>query len=34
MPADYAAEMGERRWFSFAPERAHLFDPASQRRLE
>ena len=34
MPADYPAEMGERRWFGFSPERAHLFDPASQRRLE
>jgi hypothetical protein len=26
--------MGERRWFGFDPERAHLFDPNSERRLE
>jgi multiple sugar transport system ATP-binding protein len=32
--ADYPAEMGERLWFGFDPERAHLFDPASERRLE
>jgi multiple sugar transport system ATP-binding protein len=34
MPADYPAEMGERLWFGFDPERAHLFDPVSQRRLD
>ena len=32
--ADYPAEMGERLWFGFDPERAHLFDPVSDRRLE
>jgi multiple sugar transport system ATP-binding protein len=32
--ADYPAEMGQRLSFGFDPERAHLFDPASQRRLE
>ena len=32
--ADYPAEMGERLWFGFDPERAHLFDPVSERRLE
>jgi ABC-type sugar transport system ATPase subunit len=30
MPADYPAEMGERLWF----ERAHLFDPVSERRVD
>ena len=34
MASDYPAEMGEPMWFGFDPERAHLFDPASQRRLE
>ncbi len=34
VPADYPAEMGERLWFGFDPERAHLFDPASERRLD
>jgi multiple sugar transport system ATP-binding protein len=34
VPADYPAEMGERLWFGFDPERAHLFDPVSQRRLD
>ena len=34
VPADYPAEMGERLWFGFDPERAHLFDPISERRLE
>ena len=34
MPADYPAEMGERRWFGFDPERAHLFDPVSERRID
>ena len=34
VPPDYPAEMGERLWFGFDPERAHLFDPISQRRLE
>jgi multiple sugar transport system ATP-binding protein len=34
MPADYPAEMGERLWFGFDPERAHLFDPVSERRLD
>jgi multiple sugar transport system ATP-binding protein len=33
-PADYPAEMGGRLWFGFEPERAHLFDPVSQRRLD
>ena len=32
--ADYPAEMGERLWFGFEPERAHLFDPISERRLK
>jgi ABC-type sugar transport system ATPase subunit len=32
--ADTPAEMGERLWFGFEPERAHLFDPISERRLE
>lgn len=32
--ADYPAEMGDRLWFGFEPERAHLFDPVSQRRLD
>ena len=32
--ADYPAEMGERLWFGFDPERAHLFDPISQRRVD
>ena len=32
--ADYPAEMGERLGFGFDPERAHLFDPFSERRLE
>jgi multiple sugar transport system ATP-binding protein len=31
--ADYPAEMGERLGFGFDPERAHLFDPVSGRRL-
>jgi multiple sugar transport system ATP-binding protein len=34
MPADFPAEMGERMWFSFDRERAHLFDPETQRRVE
>jgi multiple sugar transport system ATP-binding protein len=34
VPADYPAEMEERLWFGFDPERAHLFDPVSERRLE
>jgi multiple sugar transport system ATP-binding protein len=34
MAADYPAEMGEHRWFGFEPERAHLFDPIGERRLE
>jgi multiple sugar transport system ATP-binding protein len=34
VPADYPAEMGERLWFGFDAERAHLFDPLSQRRLD
>jgi multiple sugar transport system ATP-binding protein len=32
--ADYPAEMGENLWFGFDPERAHLFDPVSKRRLD
>ncbi len=32
--SDYPAEMGEHLWFGFDPERAHLFDPVSERRLE
>lgn len=32
--ADYPAEMGQKLSFGFQPERAHLFDPESQRRLE
>ena len=34
MPADFPAEMGERMWFSFDPERAHLFDPVSEKRVD
>jgi multiple sugar transport system ATP-binding protein len=34
VPADYPAEMEERLWFGFDPERAHLFDPVSERRLD
>jgi multiple sugar transport system ATP-binding protein len=34
MPADYPTEMGERLWFGFDPERAHLFEPETQLRLE
>ena len=34
VPSDYPAEMGERLWFGFDPERAHLFDPVSERRLD
>jgi hypothetical protein len=26
--------MEERLWFGFDPERAHLFDPISERRLD
>ena len=33
-PADYPAEMGDRLWFGFDPNRAHLFDPVSQRRID
>jgi multiple sugar transport system ATP-binding protein len=33
-PSDYPADMGDRLWFGFDPERAHLFDPVSQRRLD
>jgi multiple sugar transport system ATP-binding protein len=32
--ADYPAEMGQKLSFGFLPERAHLFDPVSQQRLE
>jgi multiple sugar transport system ATP-binding protein len=32
--ADYPAEMGERLRFGFDPERAHLFDPSTGRRLD
>jgi multiple sugar transport system ATP-binding protein len=32
--SDYPAEMGDRLWFGFDPERAHVFDPVSQRRLD
>jgi multiple sugar transport system ATP-binding protein len=34
MPADFPAEMGERMWFSFDPDRAHLFDPETLRRID
>jgi multiple sugar transport system ATP-binding protein len=34
MPADFPAEMGERLWFGFDRDRAHLFDPESQRRID
>ena len=34
VPSDYPAEMGERLWFGFDPERAHLFDPVTGRRLD
>jgi multiple sugar transport system ATP-binding protein len=34
MPAEYAAEMGERLWFGFEPARAHLFDPATEKRVD
>ena len=33
-PSDYPAGMGDRLWFGFDPDRAHLFDPVSQRRIE
>ncbi|MFN8593220.1 MAG: ABC transporter ATP-binding protein [Thermomicrobiales bacterium] len=33
-PADYPAEMGQRLWFGIDHNRAHLFDPHTQRRLE
>src|SRR5687768_15072420 len=33
-PSDFAAEMGDRLWFGFDPDRAHLFDPVSQRRID
>jgi multiple sugar transport system ATP-binding protein len=32
--ADAPAEMGERMWFGFARDRAHLFDPETERRVE
>jgi len=32
--ADAPAEMGDRVWLGFAPERAHLFDPVSERRID
>jgi multiple sugar transport system ATP-binding protein len=32
-PADDVAEMGERLWFGFDPERAHLFDRATGQRV-
>jgi ABC-type sugar transport system ATPase subunit len=28
------AEMGDRVWLGFVPERAHLFDPVSERRID
>jgi multiple sugar transport system ATP-binding protein len=34
VPADYPAEMGQTLAFTFDPDRAHLFDPVSQRRLD
>jgi multiple sugar transport system ATP-binding protein len=34
MAADYPAEMGQPLWLGFDTDRAHLFDPASQRRLD
>jgi multiple sugar transport system ATP-binding protein len=34
MAADYPAEMGQPMWFGFDPDRAHLFDPISQQRLD
>jgi multiple sugar transport system ATP-binding protein len=32
--AEYVAEMGDRLWFGFDPERAHLFDPVTERRID
>jgi multiple sugar transport system ATP-binding protein len=32
--ADYPAEMGQSLWFTFDPERAQLFDPARERRVD
>jgi multiple sugar transport system ATP-binding protein len=32
--ADDPAEMGESVWLRFSPERAHLFDPVSERRID
>ena len=32
--SDYPAEMGDRLWFGFDQERAHLFDPVTQRRID
>jgi multiple sugar transport system ATP-binding protein len=33
-PSDYMAEMGERLWFGFDPERAHIFDPGTESRVD
>ncbi len=33
-PLEHPGEMGERKWFGFDAERAHLFDPASGRRID
>jgi multiple sugar transport system ATP-binding protein len=32
--ADEPAEMGDRRWLTFHPGRAHLFDPETEARID
>ncbi len=32
--AEHPADMGDRLWFSFDRDRAHLFDPATERRVD
>ena len=32
--AEHPAEMGDRLWFSFDSYRSHLFDPATERRVD
>jgi multiple sugar transport system ATP-binding protein len=34
MPADFPAVMGEQMWFMFDRDRAHLFDPETERRVD
>jgi len=33
-PLEHPGEMGERMWFGFDPERAHIFDPVTERRID